>query len=102
MATPFNPFTDEHEAFRKSVRSWVEKELTPHALEWDKEGIFPREVFKKAGELGFLGINHDPASGGSGLDYWYVTIFAEELDDPPSNGDQPPFQREVIGLANDG
>ncbi|MBX5481319.1 MAG: acyl-CoA dehydrogenase family protein [Myxococcaceae bacterium] len=74
-----NPFTEEHEAFRKTVRQWVEKELTPHALEWDRAGIFPREIFKQAGELGFLGINHDPKYGGSGLDYWYVTVFAEEL-----------------------
>ncbi len=74
-----NFFTPEHEAFRKSVRTWVERELTPHALEWDRAGIFPREVFSKAGELGFLGINHDPKYGGSGLDYWYVTAFCEEL-----------------------
>ncbi|MDY7224823.1 acyl-CoA dehydrogenase family protein [Hyalangium rubrum] len=74
-----NPFTAEHEAFRKSVRAWVEKELTPHSLEWDRAGIFPREVFKQAGELGFLGINHDPKYGGSGLDYWFVTAFSEEL-----------------------
>jgi citronellyl-CoA dehydrogenase len=74
-----NPFTEEHEAFRKTVRAWVEKELTPHALEWDRAGIFPREIFKKAGELGFLGINHDPKYGGSGLDYWFVTAFCEEL-----------------------
>jgi citronellyl-CoA dehydrogenase len=74
-----NPFTEEHEAFRKTVRAWVEKELTPHALEWDRAGIFPREVFKQAGELGFLGINHDPKYGGSGLDYWFVTAFTEEL-----------------------
>ncbi|MBX7112774.1 MAG: acyl-CoA dehydrogenase family protein [Myxococcaceae bacterium] len=72
-------FTEEHEAFRKSVRNWVEKELAPHALEWDRAGIFPREIFKQAGELGFLGIHHDPAYGGSGLDYWYVTAFCEEL-----------------------
>ncbi len=51
----------------------------PHALEWDRAGIFPKEVFKQAGELGFLGINHDPKYGGSGLDYWYVTAFTEEL-----------------------
>jgi citronellyl-CoA dehydrogenase len=73
------PFTEEHEAFRKTVRAWVEKELTPHSLEWDRAGIFPKEIFKKAGELGFLGINHDPKYGGSGLDYWFVTAFAEEL-----------------------
>jgi citronellyl-CoA dehydrogenase len=74
-----NPFTEEHEAFRKTVRAFVEKEMTPHSLEWDRAGLFPRELFKKCGELGFLGINHDPKYGGSGLDYWYVTAFAEEL-----------------------
>jgi len=73
------PFTPEHETFRKAVRTYVEKELQPHALEWDRAGIFPREVFKSCGELGFFGINHDPKYGGSGLDYWYVTVFAEEL-----------------------
>ncbi|QDE89879.1 acyl-CoA dehydrogenase [Myxococcus xanthus] len=74
-----HPFTEEHEAFRNTVRSFVEKEMTPHGLEWDRAGIFPKELFRKAGDLGFLGINHDPKYGGSGLDYWYVTVFAEEL-----------------------
>ncbi len=74
-----NFFTAEHEAFRASVRKWVERELAPHAVEWDRAGIFPLEVFKQAGELGFLGINHDPKYGGSGLDYWYVTAFCEAL-----------------------
>jgi citronellyl-CoA dehydrogenase len=73
------PFTEEHEAFRRSVRGWVEKELLPHALEWDRAGIFPREVFERAGELGFLGANHDPAWGGAGGDYWFVVAFTEEL-----------------------
>jgi citronellyl-CoA dehydrogenase len=72
-------YTAEHEAFRKSVRQWVEKELAPHALEWDRAGIFPKEVFKQAGELGFLGISHDARYGGSGLDWWYVSAFCEEL-----------------------
>ena len=74
-----NPFTEDHDAFRKTARAWVERELAPHALEWDRAGIFPREVFKQAGELGLLGINHGQEYGGSGLDYWYVTAFAEEL-----------------------
>jgi len=79
MGLMHNPFTPEHEAFRQTVRQFVEKELAPHALEWDRAGIFPREIFNKCGELGFLGINHDPKYGGSGLDYWYVTVWSEEL-----------------------
>ncbi len=74
-----DPFTEEHELFRKTVRSFVERELTPFALEWDRAGIFPRDVFRKCGELGLLGINLDPKYGGSGLDYWYVTVMCEEL-----------------------
>ena len=74
-----NFFTPEHQAFRKSVRGWVEKELAPHAVEWDRAGIFPKEDYKQAGERGFLGINLDVNYGGSGLDYWYVTAFIEEL-----------------------
>ncbi|HME90814.1 MAG TPA: acyl-CoA dehydrogenase family protein, partial [Myxococcaceae bacterium] len=73
------PFTEDHEMFRKTVRSFVERELAPHALEWDRAGIFPREVFVKCGELGLLGINLEPNYGGSGLDYWYVTVLCEEL-----------------------
>ena len=74
-----SPFSEEHEAFRRSVRARVAKELTPHALEWDRAGIFPREIFKRAGELGFLGAHHDSAWGGSGGDYWFVVAFTEEL-----------------------
>lgn len=74
-----NPFTEDHEAFRKSVRDFVLKEMTPHAVEWDEAGIFPKELFKKLGDLGFFGMRHDAKFGGSGLDYWYVVAFGEEL-----------------------
>jgi citronellyl-CoA dehydrogenase len=74
-----NPFTPEHELFRKSVREFVERELAPHAREWDEAGLFPRDVFRKMGEQGFFGMRHPVEYGGSGLDYWYVAILAEEL-----------------------
>ncbi len=75
----FEPFGDDHQAFRKVVREFCEKELAPHAREWDEAGEFPRDLFRRFGELGLLGIRHDPAWGGSGLDYWYVVAYAEEL-----------------------
>jgi len=75
----FPPFTTEHEMFRKSVRDFCEKEIKPNADKWEKEGIFPREIFTKMGELGFLGIRYPEEYGGSGLDWWYTACFIEEL-----------------------
>jgi alkylation response protein AidB-like acyl-CoA dehydrogenase len=75
----FEPFTEDHAAFRRSVRAFCERELAPHARAWDDAGEFPRELFRRFGELGYLGIRHPVAHGGSGLDYWYVVAYAEEL-----------------------
>ena len=71
-------FTEDHRAFRKTVRQFAES-LAPHSEEWDEAGIFPKEVFKQAGDLGLLGIRVDPDFGGSGLDWWFTTCYAEEL-----------------------
>jgi acyl-CoA dehydrogenase len=75
----FEPFTADHDVFRRTVRDFCEKELAPHAREWDEAGEFPKSLFKTFGDLGFFGIRHDPAHGGSGLDWWYVVAYAEEL-----------------------
>lgn len=73
-------FTPEHEALRKTVRDFVEKELNPNCDEWEKAGTFPiHEVFKKMGDLGLLGIQKPEADGGMGLDYSYNLVAAEEL-----------------------
>jgi len=75
----FPPFTTEHDIFRKSVRDFCEKEIKPHVDEWEREGIFPREIFTEMGKLGFLGIRFPEKYGGSGLDWWYTACFIEEL-----------------------
>src|SRR5947208_4700181 len=72
-------FTAEHDLFRRNLRAYVERELAPHALEWDEAGIFPREVFTGMAEIGALGINYPEEVGGSAGDYWYVVVLAEEL-----------------------
>ena len=73
------PFTPEHEMFRRTLRDYCERELAPHALEWDEAGIFPREVFTGMAEIGALGVNYPEEVGGSGGDYWTVAVLAEEL-----------------------
>ena len=74
-----DPFTDDHEVFRRTVRDFCERELAPHAREWDERGSSRRSSSGRFGDLGFFGIRQDPAYGGSGLDWWYVVAYAEEL-----------------------
>jgi citronellyl-CoA dehydrogenase len=74
-----SPFTSEHELFRKTVRDFAEKELLPHKEEWERERGFPREVFRKAGELGILGVCFPESVGGSGGEYWFKVVFCEEI-----------------------
>jgi citronellyl-CoA dehydrogenase len=75
----FPSWSEEHEAFRESARRFAEQEIRPFAEKWQSEGYFPDELFRKAGEIGLLGVRFDPKWGGSGLDYWYTVILVEEL-----------------------
>lgn len=73
-------WTEEHDMIRKTVREFVNKEINPYVDEWEREGIFPaHELFKKAGDLGLLGLSRPEEYGGSGLDYSYSVAAAEEL-----------------------
>lgn len=72
-------FTEEHEMIRQTVKRFCREEIAPHAEEWDHEGIFPRELFKKAANLGLFGIRLDPEWGGLGLDWWATTAYLEAM-----------------------
>jgi citronellyl-CoA dehydrogenase len=73
-------FTEEHLQLRRTVRDFVEKEINPHVDGWEKAEAFPaKELFKKAGKLGLLGINKPEQYGGQGLDYSYQAVATEEL-----------------------
>src|SRR5688572_3972991 len=79
-------FTDEHDIFRRSFRDFVEKELRPHTDEWERAESFPREVFRRMGELGFFGMSYPEELGGGGGDYWYNVVYGEELTRSGSAG----------------
>jgi citronellyl-CoA dehydrogenase len=79
QATEFPYFTEEHDLIRQTVTRFCKEEIAPYAAEWDEEGIFPRELFKKAGDLGLFGIRIDPKWGGGGLDWWATTAYVESL-----------------------
>lgn len=74
----FNP-TPEHLELRKMVRAFVEKEVDPQAMEYNREEKFNIELFRKLGDLGLLGIVVDPQYGGAGMDATAAVIVTEEL-----------------------
>jgi alkylation response protein AidB-like acyl-CoA dehydrogenase len=78
-------FTDEHEQLRESIRNFAQKELAPHADEWE-ETTFPDSVFRRMGELGFLGLDKPEEYGGQGGDYYSALVLAEEIGHGNSGG----------------
>ncbi|MBW7926011.1 MAG: acyl-CoA dehydrogenase family protein, partial [Burkholderiaceae bacterium] len=73
-------YTEEHERLKDSVRRFVDAEINPHVDEWERAGVFPaRELFRKMGRLGFLGVTKPVEYGGSGLDYSYSVAVSEAL-----------------------
>jgi citronellyl-CoA dehydrogenase len=71
--------TEDHEALRKSAAAFVEREIRPHADEWEAAGEFPRELYRTAGAAGFLGVRYPERWGGSNLDFLSTCVLCEEL-----------------------
>jgi alkylation response protein AidB-like acyl-CoA dehydrogenase len=73
-------FEEEHELFRTSFRQFLDKELVPHVEEWERAGIVDKDVFRKAGDAGFLGMAVPEELGGGGVDdYRYNQVIDEEI-----------------------
>ena len=71
--------TEEQAAYREAARDFAQAELAPHAARWDAEGIFPKDVVQKSGELGFCGLYTPERAGGSGLTRLDAALVFEEL-----------------------
>ncbi|MEM9038196.1 MAG: acyl-CoA dehydrogenase family protein [Actinomycetota bacterium] len=72
--------TDEHEAFRKMVRDYVEREINPRIDEWEAAEMMPlHEIFSDMAKLGMIGLEYDEAHGGQGADHVFTLILAEEF-----------------------
>jgi alkylation response protein AidB-like acyl-CoA dehydrogenase len=70
--------TENHQMIAQMVRDFAEKEIRPFVMEWDESQTFPREVFRKMGELGLMGVLVPEAYGGSGLGYnEYISVIEE-------------------------
>ena len=72
-------YTPEQIHLRKSVREFAEAEIAPHVMEWDEDQIFPMEVIRKLGKLGYMGAIFPEDLGGAGLGYIEYSIIVEEL-----------------------
>ncbi len=72
-------YTQEHDELRDSVRRYVDKELRPNVDAWEEVGFFPDDVFRRCGELGFLGLHYPERWGGSGGDLTSGLVFVEEM-----------------------
>jgi alkylation response protein AidB-like acyl-CoA dehydrogenase len=90
-------FDDEHELFRSAFRQFLDKEVVPRFEEWEQAGAVDRDVYRKAGEHGFLGMAAPEALGGGGVDdFRYNLVIAEEIQSSGMNG-----PATGIGLHND-
>lgn len=77
---PGTGFTKAHQMFRESVRQFIDQEVNPYVDEWEEAELFPaHKVFKKMGDLGFLGLNYAEEYGGMAADYWYNVALHEEM-----------------------
>ncbi len=86
MASSSPPFSDEHEQLRASIRGFIERELAPHAQQWEEERWFPNDVFPKLAAQGLLGLKYPEEYGGQGGDYLHEAVMCEEMARAGSGG----------------
>lgn len=79
-------FTEEHEMFRENLRAFLDKEVVPNLDKWEKEQFVPQEIWKKMGDMGFLGLSYPEKYGGSELDFFFDVVFIEEINRVNSGG----------------
>ncbi len=79
-------FGEDHNIFRESVRKFVEKEIKPYLEEWEEKEQFPRELYKKAADQGFLGLEYPEEYGGTPCDKFMFVAYTEEITRGGSSG----------------
>ena len=79
-------FTEEHELFRQSLRAFIDKEINPFIDQWEEDRRIPKNIWKKMGNMGFLGLAYPEKYGGKNLDFFFDVVFNEELGRINSGG----------------
>ena len=81
-----NYFTNEHEMFRESLRDFLNKEVKGNIDKWESDHKIPRDIWKKMGDQGFLGLTYPEKYGGFDLDFFFEVILFEEMSKMNSGG----------------
>ncbi|WP_422859298.1 acyl-CoA dehydrogenase family protein [Flagellimonas sp. S174] len=79
-------YNEEHKLFRDSLRDFLQKEVVPHVDDWEQTGVIDRSIWKKFGDMGYLGLKYPETYGGLDLDFFYTVILLEELQRVNSGG----------------
>jgi acyl-CoA dehydrogenase len=90
-------YTEEHEAFRATLRRFVERELTPHVDAWEEAGEFPREIYREIAALGVLGLGYPEEYGGVPGDLFHRMVVSDELARAGSGGLSASLMSHSIG-----
>jgi acyl-CoA dehydrogenase len=93
--SPF--YTADHEAFRDVMRRFVSREIEPYAHEWDEAGEFPRELYRKASQIGLLGLGFPEEYGGVGADQFMKIVASQELARAGAGGVSSSLMSHTIG-----
>src|SRR3954464_12883602 len=93
--SPFYPA--EHEAFRDVMRRFVSREIEPFAHEWDEAGEFPRELYRKASNVGLLGLGFPEEFGGTPADQFMKIVASQELARAGAGGVVSSLMSHTIG-----
>jgi len=91
-------FSTEHEQFRATLRAFVAREITPFVDAWDEAGRVPRELYRKAGDIGLLGVGFPEIYGGTPADEFMKIVVAEEIARAGAGGVQAALGSHGIGL----
>ena len=93
---PRQLFDAEHDSFRQSVRRFLESEVMPRHASWEEQGFVDRDIWQRAGELGFLCTNMPEAYGGAGVDRLLSVILLEELARVNASGIGWPLHSDIV------
>ena len=99
MKNPF--YTEDHEAFRASLRKFVAREVEPYCNQWDEAGEFPRELYKKAAAVGYMGLGFPEQYGGTQGDRFMRIIAMQEIARAGCGGVGAGLFSHTIGRAAD-